>query len=51
MKKKQHTPKQIIKNLRTAGEEQARGPGIEEDCRKLEISVATYHRWSKEYSD
>jgi hypothetical protein len=49
MKKKRHTPEQIIKKLRTAGEEQARGTGIEEVCRKLEISVATYHRWNKEY--
>ena len=50
MKKKRHTPEQIIKKLRTAGEEQARGTSIEEVCRKLEISVATYHRWNKEYS-
>ena len=49
MKKKLHTPEQIIKKLRTAGEEQARGTSIEEVCRKLEISVATYHRWNKEY--
>jgi putative transposase len=49
MKKKRHTPEQIIKKLRTAGEEQARGTSIEEVCRKLEISVATYHRWNKEY--
>ena len=38
MKKKRHTPEQIIKKLRTAGEEQARGTSIEEVCRKLEIS-------------
>ena len=50
MKKKRHTPEQIVKKLRTAGEEQARGVSIEEACRKLEISVATYHRWNKEYS-
>lgn len=49
MKKKRHTPEQIVKKLRTAGEEQARGTSIEEVCRKLEISVATYHRWNKEY--
>lgn len=50
MKRKRHTPEQIVKKLRTAGEEQARGTSIEEVCRKLEISVATYHRWNKEYS-
>ena len=49
MKRKRHTPEQIVKKLRTASEEQARGMNIEEVCRKLEISVATYHRWSKEY--
>ncbi|RYZ74487.1 MAG: hypothetical protein EOP09_00360 [Proteobacteria bacterium] len=49
MKKKRHTPEQIVKKLRTAGEDQARGMSIEEVCRKLEISVATYHRWNKEY--
>ena len=50
MKRKRHTPEQIVKKLRMAGEEQARGTSIEEVCRKLEISVATYHRWNKEYS-
>jgi putative transposase len=41
MKKKRHTPEQIIKKLRTASEEQARGTSTEEVCRELEISVAT----------
>lgn len=49
MKRKRHTPEQIVKKLRTASEEQARGVSIEEVCRKLEISVATYHRWNKDY--
>ena len=49
MKKKRHTPEQIVKKLRMASEEQARGASVEEVCRKLEVSVATYHRWSKEY--
>jgi DNA invertase Pin-like site-specific DNA recombinase len=49
MKRKRHTPEQIVKKLRTASEDQARGVSIEEVCRKLEISVATYHRWNKEY--
>lgn len=49
MKRKRHTPEQIVKKLRTASEDQARGMSIEEVCRKLEISVATYHRWNKEY--
>jgi transposase-like protein len=49
MKKKRHTPEQIVKKLRIASEELARGTSIEEVCRKLEVSVATYHRWNKEY--
>ena len=50
MKKKRHTPEQIVQKLRVASEELAHGTSIEEVCRKLEISVATYHRWNKEYS-
>ena len=49
MKNKRHTPEQIVKKLRTASEELARGTSIEEVCRKLEVSVATYHRWNKQY--
>ncbi len=49
MKKKRHTPEQIVKKLRVASEELARGTSIEEVCRKLEVSVATYHRWNMEY--
>ena len=49
MKKKRHTPEQIVKKLRTVSEELARGTSIEEVCRKLEVSVATYHRWNKQY--
>lgn len=49
MKKKRHTPEQIVTKLRVASEELARGTSIEQVCRKLEISVASYHRWNKEY--
>jgi putative transposase len=49
MKKKRHTPEQIVKKLHTASEELARGTNIEQVCRQLTISVATYHRWNKEY--
>ena len=51
MKKKRHTPEQIVKKLHTASEELARGASIDAVCRKLAISVATYHRWSKEYAN
>ena len=49
MKKKRHTPEQIVQKLREASEELARGTGIDEVCRKLGVSVATYHRWNKQY--
>jgi len=51
MKKKRHTPEQIVKKLHTASEELARGSSIDAVCRKLAVSVATYHRWSKEYAN
>lgn len=49
MKKKRHTPEQIVQKLREASEELARGTSIDEVCRKLGVSVATYHRWNKQY--
>jgi putative transposase len=51
MKKKRHTPEQIVKKLYTAREDLGRGGSIDEVCRKLAISVATYHRWNKEYGN
>jgi putative transposase len=44
MKRKRHTPEEVIKKLRRADEELAGGKGIEDVCRSLEISPATYHR-------
>ena len=38
-----------MKKKRVASEELARGTSIEEVCRKLEVSVATYQRWNKQY--
>lgn len=49
MKRKRHTPEQIVKKLRTASEELGRGTDIGNVCRKLEISEATYHRWKKQF--
>lgn len=51
MKKKRHTPEQIVKKLHTASEDLARGGSIEKVCRKLAINVATCHRWNKEYGN
>ena len=49
MKRKRHTPEEIIKKLREAATLLAAGQGVEEVCKKLEVSVATYHRWRQEY--
>ena len=49
MKRKRHTPEQIVKKLRVASEELGRGKEPGEVCRHLEVSGATYHRWKKQY--
>jgi len=49
MKRKFHTPEQIIKKLREADAIMAQGGTVDEACRKLEISDATYYNWRKQY--
>ena len=49
MKRKRHTPEEIIRKLREAAMLLAGGQGIEEVCKKLEVSPPTYHRWRQEY--
>jgi transposase-like protein len=49
MKRTRHTPEQIVKKLHQAATELAAGRTIEEVCKGLGISPATYHRWEKEY--
>ena len=49
MKRKRHTPEEIIKKLREAATLLAGGQSIEEACKKLEVSPPTYHRWRQEY--
>jgi transposase-like protein len=49
MKRTRHTPEQIVKKLHQAATELAAGRTIEEVCKGLGISPATYHRWDKEY--
>lgn len=49
MKRKRHTPEEIIKKLREAATLLAGGQGIEEVCKKLEVSPPTYHRWKEQY--
>ena len=49
MKRKFHTPEQIVKKLREAATIIASGGTVEQACRKLEISDATYYNWRKQY--
>jgi putative transposase len=49
MKRKKHTPGQIIRKLREADAELAQGRTIGEVCQKLEISEPTFHRWRTQY--
>jgi putative transposase len=49
MKRKRHTPQEIITKLRDAEVELNQGAMIEAVCRKLEISEPTLHRWRQQY--
>ncbi len=49
MAKKRHTTEQIIRKLREAEVEQAKGQPIKAICKKLQITEQTYYRWRKEY--
>ena len=49
MKRKRHTPEEIIKKLREAATLLAGGQSVEAVCKKLEVSPPTFHRWRQEY--
>lgn len=49
MKRKRHSPEQIIAKLREADAELAGGTSIELICKKLEVGEATFHRWRQQY--
>lgn len=49
MKRKFHTPEQIVKKLREADVAIASGSTVEQVCRQLQISDATYYNWRKQY--
>ena len=51
MKQKRHTPEEIIKKLREAATLRAGGQGVEEVCKKLEVSPPTDHRWKEQYGE
>jgi len=49
MKRKRHTPEQIIRKLREAERLLEEGTELPEVMRRLEISTQTYHRWKAQY--
>ena len=49
MKRKFHTPEQIVKKLREADTVVASGSTVEQVCKQLGISDATYYNWRKQY--
>ncbi len=49
MPRKRHTPEQIIRKLREAEVELAKGQTTGEVVRELGITEQTYYRWRKEY--
>lgn len=49
MKRKRHSPEQIIAKLREADGILAMGSTIGQICQRLEISEQTFHRWRNQY--
>ena len=49
MKRRRHTPEQIIRKLREAERMSAEGKELAEIAKALEISEQTLHRWRNQY--
>ncbi len=49
MKRKRHTPEQIIAKLREADAVLATGATIAQVVQRLEVSEQTFHRWRNQY--
>jgi putative transposase len=49
MKRKYHTSEQIVKKLRQADALLASGGTLENACKQLGISDATYYNWRRQY--
>jgi putative transposase len=46
---KRHTAEQIVRKLREAEIELAKGQSIKAVCKRLRITDQTYYRWRREY--
>jgi len=49
MKRRRHTPDQIVRKLREAERLLAEGKDITEVTKHLEVSEQTYHRWRTQF--
>ncbi len=49
MKKKKHTPEQIITKLRKVEALTAEGATVAEAVKQIEVAEQTYYRWKKQY--
>ena len=49
MKKRRHTPEQIIRKLAEGERLLSQGQSIDEVARHLEITESTWHRWRNQY--
>jgi len=49
MKRRRHSPEQIIRLLAEGEKLLAQGQNIEEVARQLEITESTWHRWRNQY--
>ncbi len=49
MKRIRHSPEQIIRKLREADAELAKGVGVPEICKALGVAENTYYRWRNQF--
>ena len=49
MKRRRHTPEQIVRKLREADRLLGEGRDLAEVSKALEVSEATFHRWRAQY--
>jgi len=49
MRRKRHSPEQVIAKLREADVALSQGATVADVCKKLEVSEVTYHRWRTQF--
>jgi len=49
MKRKRHSPDQIVKHLREADTLLGQGRSVAQVCKRLGVTEVTYYRWRRQY--